>query len=178
MLYQLSYTPPAPRRGHIARGAGEGKGRVGPWRITRSHLQAKMNMPGTARQRVTPGLRSLCWDPMKPLLAPLLLLTASSALAAVLAAQNYSNQVMKLSEIEQRSVMRRAILDGGQYCKQVLSTRQQGPYKNLVMWTAHCAQGGDYAIYIGPDGSAQVRPCADLAKLGLPTCQLPARARR
>lgn len=131
-----------------------------------------------------PAIAMLCT--MKAFLASLLLLTASSALAAVPAAQDYSNRVMKLPEIQQRSIMRRAILDGGQYCKQVLSTRQQGPYKNLVMWTAHCAKGGDYAVYIGPDGSAQIRPCADLAKLKLPACQLaparqepaPARPRR
>jgi hypothetical protein len=110
---------------------------------------------------------------MRPLLASLLLITTSSAVAAVPAAQNYSDQVAKLSEIQQRAVMRRAILDGGQYCRQVLSTRRQGPYKNLVMWTAHCAKGGDYAVYVGPDGSAQVRPCTDLAKLKLPVCQLP-----
>jgi hypothetical protein len=106
-------------------------------------------------------------------LASLALLLAVPAAAAVNPAMDYSNRIMKLSDIEQRAVMRRAILDGVQYCKQVLATAYQGSYKNLVMWTAHCAKGGDYAVYIGPDGSAQTRPCTDLAKLGLPLCRLP-----
>jgi hypothetical protein len=106
-------------------------------------------------------------------LASLALLIAVPAAAAVNPAQDYSDRLLKLSDIQQRAVMRRAILDGVQYCKQVLATRYQGSYKNLVMWTAHCAKGGDYAVYIGPDGSAQVRPCADLAKLKLPLCRLP-----
>lgn len=106
-------------------------------------------------------------------LASLALLIAVPAAAAVNPAVDYSNRIMKLPEIEQRAVMRRAILDGVQYCKQVLATAYQGSYKNLVMWTAHCAKGGDYAVYIGPDGSAQVRPCTDLAKLNLPLCRLP-----
>jgi hypothetical protein len=105
--------------------------------------------------------------------ASLALIIAVPAAAAVNPAMDYSNRIMKLSDIEQRAVMRRAILDGIQYCKQVLATAYQGPYKNLVMWTAHCAKGGDYAVYIGPDGSAQVRPCTDLAKLNLPLCRLP-----
>jgi hypothetical protein len=106
-------------------------------------------------------------------IASLLLLIAVPAGAAVNPALDYSNRLMKLSDIQQRAVMRRAILDGVQYCKQVLATAYQGSYKNLVMWTAHCAKGGDYAVYIGPDGSAQVRPCTDLAKLNLPLCRLP-----
>jgi hypothetical protein len=105
--------------------------------------------------------------------AGLALIIALPVTAAVNPALDYSNRILKLSDIEQRSVMRRAILDGAQYCRQVLATAYQGPYKNLVMWTAHCAKGGDYAVYIGPDGSAQVRPCTDLAKLNLPLCRLP-----
>jgi hypothetical protein len=105
--------------------------------------------------------------------AALALLLALPVAAAVSPAEGYSDRIKKLSDIERRAVMRRAILDGAQYCKQVLSTAYQQPYKNLVMWTAHCAKGGDYAVYVGPDGSAQVRPCADLPKLNLPVCRRP-----
>jgi hypothetical protein len=38
------------------------------------------------------------------------------------------------------------------------------------MWMARCADKRDWAIFVGPDGSAQVRPCRDLAQLGLPAC--------
>lgn len=106
-------------------------------------------------------------------IAGLLLLAAIPAAAAVNPAQDYSDRLRRLSDIERRAVMRRAILDGAQYCQQVLATAYQGSYRNLVMWTAHCAKGGDYAAFIGPDGSVQVRPCTDLAKLNLPLCRLP-----
>ena len=45
------------------------------------------------------------------------------------------------------------------------------------MWTARCngatpKEGPyDYAVFVGPDGDVQVRPCADLAGLKLPTCR-------
>jgi hypothetical protein len=35
---------------------------------------------------------------------------------------------------------------------------------------ASCADGRDWAIFIGPDGSAQVRDCKDVAEVGLPKC--------
>jgi hypothetical protein len=42
------------------------------------------------------------------------------------------------------------------------------------MWTAHCVYDNnssrDWAIFAGPDGSAQVRDCKDLAGTGLPAC--------
>jgi hypothetical protein len=38
------------------------------------------------------------------------------------------------------------------------------------MWTATCDDKRQWAIFAGPDGSAQVRPCRDLAELGLPQC--------
>lgn len=69
--------------------------------------------------------------------------------------------------------MRRAVLDSGQYCKRVDWTAKQQPYKNLVMWVARCTPGGDKAVYIGPDGTVQVRPCKDAAVLKLPACRVP-----
>ena len=38
------------------------------------------------------------------------------------------------------------------------------------MWTAACADKREWAIFVGPDGSAQVRPCRDVAQLKLPAC--------
>jgi hypothetical protein len=69
--------------------------------------------------------------------------------------------------------MRRAVLDEGKYCKRIGPVAYQGPYKNLEMWTVQCDRGANYAAYIGLDGSVQVRPCEDLAKLKLPVCRLP-----
>ena len=38
------------------------------------------------------------------------------------------------------------------------------------MWKEECADGRDWAVFIGPDGSAQVRDCKDVAAVGLPAC--------
>jgi hypothetical protein len=41
------------------------------------------------------------------------------------------------------------------------------------MWMAHCTDGKlqrDWAIFAGPDGSAQVRDCKDIPGTGLPDC--------
>ena len=86
----------------------------------------------------------------------------------------YSDRLSKLSELQRRSVLRRAILDAGERCKRVDKAGRTGTHGNLVMWSARCNPGGDYAVYIGPDGSVQVRPCADAAKLKLPACRIPA----
>ena len=45
------------------------------------------------------------------------------------------------------------------------------------MWTAVCDDGMKWAIYVGPDGSAQVRPCADQARFKLPACVIAAKAK-
>jgi hypothetical protein len=42
------------------------------------------------------------------------------------------------------------------------------------MWMAHCVYDKgtprDWAIFAGPDGSAQVRDCRDIPGSGLPDC--------
>jgi hypothetical protein len=49
------------------------------------------------------------------------------------------------------------------------------------MWMAHCesAKGvpRDWAIFAGPDGSAQVRDCRDVPGSGLPDCKIKERPR-
>lgn len=72
--------------------------------------------------------------------------------------------------------LKRAIYDAGYTCKQVTDAGFVASWKNLDMWVAHCEyQGGkprDWAIFAGPDGSAQVRDCKDIPGSGLPTCQI------
>ncbi|WP_380875522.1 hypothetical protein ACFB49_04950 [Sphingomonas sp. DBB INV C78] len=85
----------------------------------------------------------------------------------------YSDRLEKLTELQRNAAMRRAVLDSGQYCKRVEWSGKQQQYKNLVMWVARCDPGGDKAVYIGPDGSVQVRPCTDAAQLKLPQCRMP-----
>lgn len=113
---------------------------------------------------------------MKTIIAVILstLLTAAPALAAP---NSFSDQLKKLSPLQQRATMRRAVLDEGKYCKRIGPVAYQGPFKNLEMWTVQCDRGAAYAAYIGLDGSVQVRPCEDLAKLKLPACRLPKAAK-
>jgi len=71
--------------------------------------------------------------------------------------------------------LKRAIYDAGYTCKQVTDAGFVGTYKNLDMWLAHCTYGKgparDWAVFAGPDGSAQVRDCKDITpSSGLPAC--------
>ena len=69
--------------------------------------------------------------------------------------------------------LKRAIYDAGYSCRRVADGGFVGEYKNLDMWTARCTDHGqtrDWAIFAGPDGSAQVRDCKDVAATGLPQC--------
>ena len=68
--------------------------------------------------------------------------------------------------------LRRAIYDGGRACKTVTKSGYVQEYGNLSMWTASCADDRSWAIFVGPDGSAQVRDCAEMAQLKLPACTI------
>lgn len=97
--------------------------------------------------------------------------TATAALAVPAHAPNpFNDRLRTLSELQRNSVIRRGILDSGKACKRVTGAVFNGPYGNLMRWTAWCAPAGDYAIYIGTDSSVQVSPCADARTLKLPVC--------
>ena len=70
--------------------------------------------------------------------------------------------------------LKRAIYDAGHTCKRITDAGFVGTWKNLDEWTAHCVNDvgppRDWAIFAGPDGSAQVRECKDVAASGLPPC--------
>lgn len=110
-----------------------------------------------------------------------LLIAMIGAIAAPAAAQQqiktppnaFSDRLASLSELQRHAALRRAILDSGQYCKRVEWSAKQQQYKNLVMWVARCNPDGDKAVYIGPDGTVQVRDCKEAATLKLPACRVP-----
>ncbi|TVV72238.1 hypothetical protein [Sphingomonas solaris] len=85
----------------------------------------------------------------------------------------YQLRLKQLDKPRQAAAMRGAIVESGQRCGRIDPPVDRGAYKNMFLWAARCTPGGDYAIYIGPDGSAQVRDCAEAAKLKLPACNLP-----
>src|SRR6476661_465710 len=62
--------------------------------------------------------------------------------------------------------LKRAIYDAGYTCKRVTDAGFVGTWKNNDMWTAHCVYDNgaarDWAVFAGPDGSAQVRDCVDI----------------
>jgi hypothetical protein len=70
--------------------------------------------------------------------------------------------------------LKRAIYDAGYTCKRITDAGFVATWKNLDEWTAHCVYDAgpprDWAIFAGPDGSAQVRDCKDVVASGLPAC--------
>lgn len=82
----------------------------------------------------------------------------------------FSERLARLSPMQQKAVLRRAVLDSGQICRRPDAVAHRGPYRNLEMWTVSCTPGGAYAVFIGTDQSVQVRQCGEMAKLRLPAC--------
>jgi hypothetical protein len=82
-----------------------------------------------------------------------------------------SDGLMKLTELYRFLGLRRAIVDNGQRCKKVDRGHYQQDYKNMAMWTARCTDTGEWAVFIAPVGTVQVRRCGNLATLKLPACQ-------
>ena len=66
--------------------------------------------------------------------------------------------------------LKRAIYDAGYTCQRLTDAGFVGTYENLDMWTATCADKRQWAIFAGPDGSAQVRDCKDAGAAGVPPC--------
>lgn len=82
------------------------------------------------------------------------------------------NALHKLNELNLKIALRRAIYDAGRTCQTVTEAGYVQEYGNLSMWTASCSSGRSYAIFVGPDGTAQVRDCREMEPLKLPTCSI------
>src|SRR6476469_5322782 len=114
---------------------------------------------------------------MRPII--IAVLAAAATLAACNESQPQQNQpTIKVTSAEQQQLhqldainlaigLKRAIYDAGYTCKRITDAGFVGVWKNNDMWMAHCVyEKGtprDWAIFAGPDGSAQVRDCADIA---------------
>jgi hypothetical protein len=87
---------------------------------------------------------------------------------------NEQEQLHKLDAFNLAIGLKHAIYDAGYTCKRITDAGFVGEYKNLDMWKAHCVYDNgaprDWAIFAGPDGSAQVRDCRDIPGTGLPEC--------
>jgi hypothetical protein len=82
------------------------------------------------------------------------------------------DQLHTLNAINLAIALKRAIYDAGFTCRRVTDGGFIGKYKNLDMWMARCSEGRDWAIFAGPDGSAQVRDCTDLPGTEVPVCKV------
>jgi hypothetical protein len=91
----------------------------------------------------------------------------------VRAANPMSDQLKALSPLYRDLGLYRAVRDSGQRCKKAENGAYQQEYKNMAMWTVHCTDSGDWALFIAPDGDVQARRCADAAELKLPACRPP-----
>ena len=80
------------------------------------------------------------------------------------------DQLHQLDDMGRDIALKRAIHASGFRCKRVTRSGYVQEHENLSMWMASCDDGRDWAIYAGPDGSAQVRLCKDVAEFGLPPC--------
>ena len=86
------------------------------------------------------------------------------------------DQLHKLDAFNLAIGLKRAIYDAGYSCKRITDAGFVATWKNLDEWTAHCVYDNgssrDWAIFAGPDGSAQVRDCKDVVATGLPACTI------
>jgi hypothetical protein len=95
---------------------------------------------------------------------------ANTAEITVRAAEQ--NQLHQLNAVNLAIALKRAVYGAGFRCQRVTDAGFIGPYQNLDMWMARCSEGRDWAIFAGPDGSAQVRDCKDLPGTGVPQCAI------
>jgi hypothetical protein len=82
------------------------------------------------------------------------------------------NQLHQLSDLNRDIALKRAILASGLRCKRVVRSGYVAEYNKLSMWSADCDDDRSWGIFVGPDGSAQVRPCGDMASFKLPECKI------
>lgn len=89
---------------------------------------------------------------------------------SVRASNVQSDQLKTMAPLYRHLGLWRAVRDSGQYCKRVDAGAYQQEYRNMAMWTAHCSDTGQWAVFIAPNSDVQVRRCADTAALKLPSC--------
>lgn len=99
---------------------------------------------------------------------------AASKQAEISVRSEEQNALHQLSDSNRDIALKRAILASGLRCKRVTRSGYVAEYKKLSMWSASCDDGRNWGIFVGPDGSAQVRPCADMQRFQLPACTIAA----
>ena len=84
------------------------------------------------------------------------------------------DKLHQLDDMNRAIALRRAIYESGSDCPRVTKSGYVGEYENTSYWTATCedkfGRTRNWALFVGPDESVQVRLCADVAKAGLDPC--------
>jgi hypothetical protein len=84
------------------------------------------------------------------------------------------DKLHQLDDMNRAIALKRAIYGSGSECRRVTKSGYVGEYENASYWTATCQdQHGrtrDWALFVGPDESVQVRLCDDVVKAGLQPC--------
>jgi hypothetical protein len=113
-------------------------------------------------------------------LAPLALLAACDDNPATKPSQPIvvrsegQDKLHQLDDLNRAIALKRAIYAAGSECRRVSKSGYVGEYENTSYWTATCedrfGRTRDWALFVGPDESVQVRLCEDVAKAGLQPC--------
>ena len=84
------------------------------------------------------------------------------------------DKLHQLDDLNRAIALRRAIYESGSTCPRVTASGYVGEYENTSYWTATCedkfGRKVDWALFVGPDESVQVRLCEDVVKAGLRPC--------
>jgi len=84
------------------------------------------------------------------------------------------DRMHQLNDLNRAIALKRALHDSKAECRRVTKSGYVGEYENTSQWTATCEdkfnRTRDWALFIGPDESVQVRLCEDVVKAGLPAC--------
>ncbi len=90
------------------------------------------------------------------------------------------DRLHQLDDMNRAIALKRAIYETGADCRLVTKSGYVGEYENTSYWTATCQdrfeRTRDWALFVGPDESVQVRLCEDVVKAGLPPCVIKPRA--
>ncbi|HVL30412.1 MAG TPA: hypothetical protein VM326_06840 [Sphingomicrobium sp.] len=118
-----------------------------------------------------------------PRLSPLILLLALAACEdnpatqpsqPIVVRSEGQDRLHQLDDLNRAIALRRAIYESGSACPRVAKSGYVGEYENTSYWTATCEDRSgrttDWALFVGPDESVQVRLCEDVVKAGLQPC--------
>jgi hypothetical protein len=120
---------------------------------------------------------------MSRLVLPLLLLAAVTACGdnpatqpsqPIVVRSEGQDRLHQLDDLNRAIALKRAIYESGSECRRVTESGYVGEYENTSYWMATCedrhGRTRDWALFVGPDESVQVRLCEDVAKAGLQPC--------